>query len=565
MNLFKVGISGISVAEAHINTTAHNISNLTTPGYSRQAAMVSSAGSQATSAGYIGRGVKADTVMRHYDQFLQQQLQTAQGKGAEVTTQARQLQALASTVADRTVGISPALNDFFTSLNALASTPSVPAVRQDVIGKSNTLVSQINGTYAQLQTVREDMNAKIRTSVEQANSFLHRIAELNQQIINSRGPNGQVSNDLLDQRDQALSELNMIVGVQYSSQGDGVNVSLLGGQSLIAGTSVFELQAVASSADPQRVSVAVTVPGSENDALELKDSRVDSGELGGLMRVRADTLDEMQSRIGQMAVGLALSFNAVHGAGKLANGQDGGAFFGIGTPDVLNNLNNTGGALIGAEYSAVGLNFDGSSEPVRVTGHDYEISFVRASGGNPDAYQVRNLTTGEISTLPYDDSVAEQTLTIDGLDLRFTGEPEAGDKWTLMSTRNAARDLSLAVGTPEEIAAAGDAGGASNGENALKLAGLQNKRLFDGDTASVTEIYAKTVNTLGVDAQAALAAQSAQAKLVTQKANAQQAISGVNANEEYSNLVQYQAAYQASAKIIDTARTLFDTLLSLKS
>ena len=89
--------------------------------------------------------------------------------------------------------------------------------------------------------------------------------------------------------------------------------------------------------------------------------------------------------------------------------------------------------------------------------------------------------------------------------------------------------------------------------------------MFDGNTASVTEIYAKTVNTLGVDAQAALAAQNAQAKLVTQRTSAQQAISGVNANEEYTNLVQYQAAYQASAKVIDTATTLFYTLLGLKS
>lgn len=555
MNLFKVAISGISVVEAYIDTTSHNISNMKTPGYNRQAVMVSTAGSQATAAGFIGRGVKADMIMRYYDQFLSQQLHSAQGKGAEVTVQARRLVTLANTVADRTIGISPAINDLFDSFNYLASEPSVQVVRQDVIGKSNILVSQINEVYAQLQTVREDLNTQIRTSVEEVNNYLLRIVDLNQQVISSRGLNGHVSNDLLDQRDQVLAELNMVIGVQYSLQGDSVNVALLGGHSLIAGTSMFELQAVASVADPQRVALAVTAPGSQGDAIELKDGQIKDGELAGLMRVRANALDEMQSRIGQIAVGLALSFNAVHGAGYTAGGVAGGDFFGIGAPDVLNNQKNTGSGVITAAYSPIGVNAVGSSNPgsskfVKVTGHDYEITFVNASSG----YRVRNLTTGEDGPTP----------TIDGLDLTFTGAPHAGDTWTLLSTRNAARDLTLKVRTPAQIAAASVVGGSSNGENALLLAGLQNKRLYDGGTASVTELYAKTVNSIGLQTQAALTAQDTQAKLIIQRQAAQQSISGVNAKEEDINLVEYQAMYQALAKVIDTATKMLDTLLGLK-
>ncbi len=206
-----------------------------------------------------------------------------------------------------------------------------------------------------------------------------------------------------------------------------------------------------------------------------------------------------------------------------------------------------------ASYIPVGLN-----APVAVTGHDYEITF----DGSSNEYHVRNLTTGQdLSPIPNN----SQPINVDGMNLHFTGAPQPGDTWSLLSTRNAARDLKLALNKPEQIAVANSDGGLSNGENALLLAGLQNKRLFDSSTASMTELYAGTVNILGVQAKAALTSQDAQAKLVTQKRAAQQSVSGVNANEEYTNLVQYQAMYQAAAKVINTATTLFDTLLSLKS
>jgi flagellar hook-associated protein 1 FlgK len=563
MTLFQVAISGISVAETRIRTTAHNISNLDTPGYSRQGVMVSTAGSQATAAGFIGRGVQADAVMRYYDQFLSQQLQTAKGQGAELTVQASRLTALANTLADRTTGISPALNNFYLSLNALASAPATPAVRQDLIGKSNTLVSQINAAYTQLQTAREDMNTQVHTAVEKANSYLKQIVALNQHVIDSRAADGQVSNDLLDQRDQALSELNMIIGVQYSTQGDSLNVALLSGQPLIAGKSVFELKAVAAAADPQRTVVAITLPGAGGQTVELDERQIKSGELGGLTRVRSEALDQMQSRIGEIAIGLALSFNAVHSNGLTPAGAAGGAFFNIGMPDILNNVNNTGVAAIMAAYTPVGVNIDGSSAAVGLTGDEYQISFI--AGGAAGIYRVRNLTTGALSDLAYDAVPPNQTLNVDGVTLTFAGPPAIGDTWTLLPTRNAARDLTMRVTAPEQIAAADVVGGAANNKNALLLAGLQNKRLFDIGTASLTELYAKTVNNLGVQTQAAKTAQDAQAKVITQKLSAQQSVSGVNANQEYASLVQYQAMFQANAKVIDTATTLLDTVLSLKS
>lgn len=555
MNLYKVGVSGITAAEAHINTTAHNIANMGTAGYNRQSVMVSSAGGQSTANGFIGRGVNVDGVIRQYDSFLFQQLSTAQGKGAELSTQASQLEQLSAIVADRRIGISPALTSFFNSVNAMASSPADPAVRQDLIGRANALATQINDVYDQLQSARDGINTQVSTTVEQVNSYLQRINDLNQQIVTTKGAGAQQPNDLLDLRDQALTELNQLVGVTFSEQNNIVSVSLANGQALIAGNQVYELRAVASAADPMRTVVAVSVPGT-TQTQELRDSQVVGGKLGGLAKVRSETLDGMQAQIGQMAVGLALAFNAIHANGDSPSGEK-VDFFNVGKPDVLNNSKNTGAATISATFTplteTVAADGTRSLSTLDLSASDYEISF------NNGQYSVRRLNDDSVTTFPPGDAP-----TIPGLTLNLGGAPADGDKWTIQTTRNAGRDLAVNIKRPEDIASADSAGGASNGQNALALAKLQNQRIFDGGTSSVTEVYSKAVNTIGVQTQSAISASNAQDSLVTQKQAAQQAVSGVNANEEYTNLAMFQSQYQASAKIIDVATSLFDTLLGLR-
>ena len=558
MNLYKVGISGITAAEANIATTAHNISNMATPGYNRQSVMVSSAGAQAAVNGYIGRGVQIDGVARAYDAFQFQQLTQARGKGAELSFQADQLAQISAAVADRRVGISPALTAFFTSVNAMASSPSDPAVRQDLLGKSNTLVSQFQAANAELQATREGINSQISTAVEQVNSYLHRINTLNKDILASQGAQGQMPNDLLDARDQALAELNQLVGIQFSEQGNVVNVSLANGQALIAGNAVFELQAVTSATDPQRVAVGVTLPGAGADkqVVELRDAQVSGGKLGGLTKVRSETLDTMQAEIGQLAVGLALAFNAVHANGQAPSGavQD---YFSLGTPTLLSNANNTGNLTLSADYAPVVETIDAagnrSLSEIALEASDYSIVF------KDGAYSVTRSSDNKTTTF-----APGQPPDIPGLVLNLGGTPADGDSWVIQPTRNAARDVSLNISRPEDIASAGSAGGAANGENALALAKLQTARVFDGGTTSATELYAKTVNSIGVQTQAAQTGNTAQNTLISQKLAAQQAVSGVVANVEYVNLTEFQNQYQASAKIIDVASTLFDTLLGMR-
>ncbi len=282
----------------------------------------------------------------------------------------------------------------------------------------------------------------------------------------------------------------------------------------------------------------------------MNDAEVTGGSLGGLLQFRSSSLDVMQSQLGQMAVGLALSFNEQHKQGLDQNGNPGTDFFGIGSPQGVPNAQNKSNATLTGEFT--NLN--------NINAKEYEVSF---DGTNyrvlrmPEGSQVYNgPATGTPGTLNLDSEM--------GVTLTISAPPQAGDKWSLAPTRDAARDLTVLISDPYKVAAADLEGGDANGKNALKLAQLQNSKVLGNGTMSVNDMFGQVVNTVGVQTQQLKSAATAQANLITQKLAAQQAVSGVNLNEEYVSLSLYQEQYQASARIIDVASTMFDTLLGLR-
>ncbi|KOF55171.1 MULTISPECIES: flagellar hook-associated protein FlgK [unclassified Achromobacter] len=555
MNMYNLALGGLNAAQAGIATTGHNINNATTTGYNRQKVMVSTAGAQATSNGYIGRGVQVDTVVRSYDSFLYRQLVGAQGSSAQLQTQLDQVSQINNLFADRTVGVSPALSNFFTSMNTVASKPADPAARQDLLGKANSLATQIRSAYQEMQNQRLGLNTQISTVVDQVNSYLTRINDLNQQITIATGKaNGAPPNDLLDQRDQAVSELNQLVGVTTYEQGDKINITLAGGQALLSGDTIYPLQAVSSSKDVGRTVLAYTLPAGagKTTTVELTDAEVTGGTLGGLLQFRASSLDVMQSQLGQLAVGLALSFNEQHAQGVDLDGNPGEDFFGLSSPQAVPNTQNKSNAQISGEFTNV----------ANINANEYSISF---DGTN---YQVLRLPAGtQVYNGPATGAPPNAVLDLEaemGVKLTISAPPAAGDKWSIAPTRDAARDLTVLISDPNKIAAADAAGGDANGNNALKLAQLQTAKVLGKGSMNLTEMYSQLVNTVGVQTAQIKSAATAQQNLVAQKLAAQQAVSGVNLNEEYVNLSQYQEQYQAAARIVDVASTMFDTLLGLR-
>lgn len=557
MNLANLGLSGLTAAQARLMTTGHNINNAATPGYNRQSVLVSTAGATSTSSGYIGRGVQVDSVQRSYDGFLYNQLVDSQSQGAAIASYGNQITQINNLFADRTVGLNPALQNFFNGIQSVASTPGDSAARQELLGQAGSLAGQFNSINNFLDAQRQDVNTQVSTVVTQINSYANQVNDLNQQITKALAGNpDQPPNDLLDQRDQAVSQLSQLINVKTVEQDHIVSLTVGNGQVLLGGGTVYPLQAVASAADPSRTVVAYTAvsgPGGATMPVEMNESGITGGSLAGLLSYRSQALDPVQNAVGRMAAGLAMTVNHVHEQGVDLNGNPGKAMFSLSSPKVIPNSGNGSTAEIAVQFQDLTTNPNAAAQ---LTGQDYKIAF---DGTN---YTVTRVQDG---TQVYSGATLSNQ-NIDGLNFNLTGSgtaPQAGDSWLVQPTRDTAGGFTLALSDPAQIAAADTTGGSANGNNALNLAKLQTDKTLDGGTMSVTDAFSRVVNQVGVLTQQNSASAKAQNTLIQQNYSAQQNVSGVNLNEEYVNLDQFQQQFQAASKVIDVSSTLFDTLLGL--
>jgi flagellar hook-associated protein 1 FlgK len=557
MNLANLGKAGLLVAQNRLQTAGHNINNAATAGYNRQTVLSQTAGATPTSGGWIGRGVQAVSVQRSYDNFLQNQLTSSLTRGAALKTYGDQISQINNLVADRTVGISPGIQRFFDSLDAVASAPADVAARQELIGQANSLAAQVRDANAFLDSQRTNINTQVDTTVTQINSYLDRIQDLNRQITTAKATNpGQPPNDLLDQRDQLVSDLGQLVDVKAYEQDDRISLTIGNGQTVLGGDTVFHLETHLSKADPTRLAVNYTTKDAAGNSIpiEMDDKQITGGKLGGLLAFRSDALDATQNDLGRIALGISIALNEQHVQGYDLSGTPGGEFFNVGTPKVIGNEKNSATAGTPTASYVPG-------ELSQITNQDYRVEF------DGTDYTVTRVPEGT-ALIP---TVAGTTLSFDGVAIDTAGMvPAAGDSWLVQPTRDAAGAMTVTITDPEKVAAAGEASpgvgaGTANGDNALELAALRSKKILANGSMGMNEAYSQLVNTVAVKTQQNTTAQKAQETLVAQNYSAQQAVSGVNLDEEYINLQQYQEQYRAAARLIDTASTLFDTLLALRN
>ncbi|NGR07399.1 flagellar hook-associated protein FlgK [bacterium SGD-2] len=568
MNLAKMGLGALNAAQYKLKTAAHNVNNAAVEGYNRQTVLTQTAGAQAMGGGYVGRGVEVVTISRSYDSFLFKQLVGALGQGAALTSYANEINQLDTLFADRTVGVSPAIENFFASVNAVASSPNDPAAREEMLGQANNLATQMRETHAYLDRQRTNINAQIGTVVDQINSYVQRIHDANNQIVKARASAMQHEpNDLLDQRDQLLKELNELVGVTVFEQDGKFSLAIGNGHLVLGGDTVFPLQSQPSAADPQRMVVGLVVQqGGDggNRSIEINESNIRGGKLGGLIQYRQEILDDVQDNLGRLAVGLASAFNEVHGRGTDLHGNVGTDLFSVEGPRVIPATAST------SNDSAVQASITNAAE---LTADNYVVTPRFDADDNFLGYTVTNLTTNyptDVNPPAAPDTVAR--VTVDGVDFSFDfflPNPAPTDFWTVLPTRNAALGLEVEITDPAKIAAAASGTGESNGDIALEMAQLQSKATLGGSagsgpTMSLTEAFSQIVNRIGVMSQQNKTAGKAQESLIQQTFAAQQQVSGVNLNEEYMKIEEALEQYRAASRLVDVSGIMFDTLLNMR-
>lgn len=574
MNLANLGLSGLYAAQKRMQVSGHNLNNADTVGYNRQSVLSQTAGSVGTGSGFYGRGVQAVTVQRSYDNFLYQQLVRSQTAGAALVSYGNEISQLDNLFSDRTVGISPALQKFFDGFEALASQPADSSARQELLGRAESLTTQINDATTYMNRVNENINTQLDTTVTQVNSYLERINDVNKQIVSAKGSNPfHEPNDLLDQREQLVSELSQLVDVRTVEQNGRISVTTVGGQLLLGSDKIYPLHAVRSAENPERVVVGYTSSLGNNGepvVSEFRDGALKGGSLGGLLQFRSESLEPAISNLGRLAVGLAQSVNDLHRQGFDLKGDQGQDFFNVSSPKVTGNGRNSASSSNPVVNFAPKQTYPDPNDPTKtlettptadLTGQNYRIERV----GNE--FKLRNLTTDAVTDL--NNAATNNGITVvDGLEINVTGldaNSADGDSWLVQPTAKAGSSLSVAVKNPQDIAAAAGGTGTANGDIAQKLGNLRNDKVLGNGSLSLNDAFGQIVNRVAVQTQQNGTAAKAQAKLIEQNYAAQQSLSGVNQDEEYIMLERYQEQYRAAARLIDISSQLFDTLLNLRA
>ena len=656
-DIFSIGLTGLTAAQLGMATTSNNISNASTPGYSVENAVFAESSGQETASGYFGSGVTTATVARSYSQYLTTELNNAQQTSSSLTTNYSLTAQLNNLIGSPTAGISSAITAYFSGLQNVANNPSDLATRQTAISNAQSLAAQINAAGEQYDQLRQSVNQQLSSAVGQINAFASQIATLNTEIA-SGSAQGQAPNQLLDQRDQLVSQLSQVVGVSVVQNSSGYSLFMSNGQPLVVANQAFQLGTATSAGDPSELAVTYNgVAGSAAPAATeyLSSSALSGGTVGGLLAFRSQTLDPAQSQLGAIATSFASQVNGQNALGLDLSGNPGGKLFNVAAPAVYANQQNTGGATLTASFA-------NAAQP---TADDYALSYDGAK------YTLTDTTTGTVVGTATSIATTSPGTTIGGLALQMpSGNMNPGDSFTIQPTRGALDSFALATTNPAAIAAAspvlasatstnagtatitqgtvtagynipgapttltyasatgtlsgwpvgstvsvnggapttiaagttipyasGDtytinttppaAGpnaisftisgtpangdtfkiqkntGTNDGRNAIAMAQLVSNPALSNGTSTLTQAYSSYVNSVGNAATNLNSANTSQTTLVSQITSAQQSVSGVNLDEEASNLMKYQQLYQANSKVIQTAESLFQTLIGV--
>lgn len=214
----NIAYSGLLNSNAALNTTANNISNVQTEGYSRQQVVSQAAEAIRTFATYgcAGAGVETLAIERVRDEFYDTKYWNNSANVGEFDMKAYYMKELEGYFYDSgdAAGFTKVFDQFaITGLEELLKNPSDASLKSQYVGYAGQLTDYFNGVYGNLQEMQKDINSEIKLQVDQINSVASSIASLNKQI-NTIELAGQTANELRDQRTKLLDELSQIVDIQ---------------------------------------------------------------------------------------------------------------------------------------------------------------------------------------------------------------------------------------------------------------------------------------------------------------------------------------------------------------
>lgn len=285
-NLLEIGKKSLFANQAAIQVVGNNISNANTEGYSRQAVRLEDGIYIDYTPGQLGTGVNAKEVIRYFDEFIEAQYLAKSSEEARWSTLYENLQSAEAVFNEsNSDGVNSALSEFWASWQELSADPDNESIRTALLGKASNLqqaIGAVSGDLAQLQGGVDDL---IATEVDEINTLLTDIAEVNAQITITEDTGRNNANSLRDQRSQLVRELAEKVDITYIDNGLGnVTITTTSGYTLVDGTEAFRLafegpQTIADQLAASTYDGEVTFSGSSSS--EYTVEIVSGGTVGG--------------------------------------------------------------------------------------------------------------------------------------------------------------------------------------------------------------------------------------------------------------------------------------------
>ena len=598
----NIAYSGLQNSNAALNTTANNISNVQTEGYSRQEinSQAANALRTFTTYGCAGAGVETLSIERIRDQFYDEKFWNNNSNYGQYEVKAYYMKTLEDYLNDDgSTGFVTVFNKLSDALQSITTNSSSTSTKAQFVAAAKAVTDYFNGLYGNLQELQKDINLEIKQCVDQINSISEQIATLNKQI-NVIELSGGIANDLRDQRDLLADRLSEYVDVDIKETpiydtndptretgGTRYVLKIAGGQILVDANDYSELECVAR--EPYEMINQTDAEGlykicwDNGNEFNLNNASL-NGKLKGLVELRdGNNLSNFNGKVTGVAGDPAANPTydvtvkvtdeylkdiqdctlPTTGQIKIGNAMYSYDSFTYNKPDeytfTINKDHSESSKIPVADDYVV------NQEAIAYQGIPYFMSqmdsFIRSfmKAVNKEFQEGTN-AYGDLGT-----NLFTATLITDGHQLtqaELEGEyaGHTGYYWLTagnVSINNKLIEDADLLGTRTSP----DVGVEECGKVEKVISMLTNKNEFSFRNASANQMLELILSDVALNASNANTYETTYKGLKTSIDNQRQSISGVDEDEEAVNLVKFQNAYTLASKMIQTLTEIYDQLI----
>jgi flagellar hook-associated protein 1 len=566
-SIFNVATRGMSTQQTAINVTSHNIANANTEGYSRQRATIETTRpfgmpslNNAVGPGQIGTGAQVSAIQRVRDSFLDYQVRTETSTYGQFSAKDKFLSEVESIFNEPSeTGISTLVGKFFDSWQTLAGNPQSSNTRTIVVQQAAALADSLNQTSTQLEKLKKNANDVINSTVFEANDILNQISQLNQQIVGVK-VSGQMPNDLMDRRDLLIDTLSSKFNFKIEKKNfEGFNIIQEDGTAtnLVKAVGPEDVMRLSYVKDITKTSSAIrdgkyeySIRYYENGDTSKEKPKLNEGPI--TLRLT----DEEYKNINKYKIMLTDSDGSYSGTFTPQNGE----LFGYAeVQEDINNYVNQIDQIAKAIAFSVNALHSGVKNVTDNTRSDYGNDI------NPFFVNGNSITTAGEEDITAKNIKVNQNL-IDNVMLIETkydstyGSTNGSRALAIAQLRDKLMNIQKIDSTTTR-ADLFDNSAKAGGNNITSANGLI-EFVSAPNGIKIDSYFKDIIARLGVQSGEAQRMVKNQETLLSSFEQTRESVSGVSLDEEMANLIQYQHAYQANAKIIATVDELLDVVIN---